>query len=412
MNFTDLAIQIEQTSQAMQQGALVSVNTHLTIRNWLIGFHIVEFEQKGEDRAKYGEKLLQNLADRLNEDGFSYRNLNLFRKFFITYPNLSDYIRKFLQLPEYENNGILQTVSAELNGNISPSGQTMPTQLKEGIPPIWQSAIAKSDNDGLSIWQTPSAKSYSTDIESHKSIHIPSDKLIRRLSFSHFTLLLSIEDSIKRLFYELECIKGTWSVRELNRQIKTLYYERSGLSKLPEKLSAEVQLKAEKETMLSAIKSPFTFEFLGLKSKDVVYESNVEQAIIEHLQEFILELGHGFCFEAKQKRILIGDKYYFSDLVFYHRILKCHVLIDLKINEFSHEHYGQLKTYVNFYKKEIMRPDDNPPVGILLVTDKDNALVEYATADSDQEIFISKYLLELPTTEKLISFIKAEIAKF
>ena len=241
---------------------------------------------------------------------------------------------------------------------------------------------------------------------------LPSDKLILKLSYTHFIQLLSIEDPIKRLFYELECIKGTWSVRELNRQIKTLYYERSALSKLPEKLSAEVQLKAEKETLFTAIKSPFTFEFLGLKSKDVVYESNVEQAIIEHLQEFILELGHGFCFEARQKRILIGNKYYFCDLVFYHRVLKCHVLIDLKIDEFSHEHYGQLKTYVNYYKKEVMRADDNPPVGILLVTDKDNALVEFATADSDKEIFISKYLLELPSKEKLINFIKTEIAKF
>jgi predicted nuclease of restriction endonuclease-like (RecB) superfamily len=260
---------------------------------------------------------------------------------------------------------------------------------------------AQFGNDDSTIGQTVSAQ-----LEL-----IPSEKLIRRLSFTHFTLLLPIDDPIKRQFYELECIKGTWSVRELNRQIKTLYYERSGLSKLPEKLSTEVQLKAEKETMFSAIKSPFTFEFLGLKSKDVVYESDVEQAIIEHLQDFILELGHGFCFEARQKRILIGSKYYFCDLVFYHRILKCHVLIDLKVDEFSHEHFGQLKTYVNYYKKEMMRADDNPPVGILLVTDKDNALVEFATADSDKDIFISKYLLELPSKEKLINFIKAEISK-
>ncbi len=387
MNLVDLVTQIQQTAQIMQQSALVALNTNLTIRNWLIGFYIVEFEQKGEDRAKYGEKLLQNLADKLNEDGFSFRNLNLFRKFFTSYPQLSDYIRKYLQLPDYENIGILQTVSAELKNEVSVIGQ---------------SAIAQLKSNDSSIGQTLSAK----------LPLIPSDKLIRRLSFSHFTLLLPIEDQIKRLFYEMECIKGTWSVRELNRQIKSLYYERSGLSKLPEKLSAEVQQKAEKETIISAIKSPFTFEFLGLKSKDVVYESDVEQAIIEHLQEFILEMGHGFCFEARQKRILIGSKYYFCDLVFYHRILKCHVLIDLKIDEFSHEHYGQLKTYVNYYKKEVMRADDNPPVGILLVTDKDNALVEFATADSDKDIFISKYLLELPSKEKLINFIKAEIAKF
>jgi len=387
MNLVGLATQIQQTSQIMQQSALVAVNTNLTIRNWLIGFYIVEFEQKGEDRAKYGEKLLQNLADKLNEDGFSYRNLKLFRQFFTLYPQLSDFVRKYLQLPDYEDIVTLQSVIAELENESSSIGQ---------------SAIAQFKTHSSSIGQTPSAQ----------LPLIPSEKLIRKLSYTHFVQLLSIEEPIKRLFYELECIKGTWSVRELNRQIKTLYYERSGLSKLPEKLSAEVQQKAEKETIISSIKSPFTFEFLGLKSKDVVYESDVEQAIIEHLQEFILEMGHGFCFEARQKRILIGSKYYFCDLVFYHRVLKCHVLIDLKIDEFSHEHYGQLKTYVNYYKKEVMRADDNPPVGILLVTDKDNALVEFATADSDKEIFISKYLLELPSKEKLINFIKTEIAKF
>ena len=387
MNFSDLTIQIQQTSQAMQQSAMLAVNSHLTIRNWLIGFYIVEFEQKGEDRAKYGEKLLQNLAERLNEDSYSYRNLNLFRQFFLTYLHLSNYIRQLLQLPEYESIGILQSLIAELYKSDSANVQ---------------SPIAQLNNNNSSIEQTMSAQLGM----------IPSEKLIRRLSYTHFVQLLPIEDPIKRQFYELECIKGTWSVRELNRQIKTLYYERLGLSNQPEKLSSEVQGKSEKNNWLETIKSPFTFEFLGLKSKDVVYESDIEQALIEHLQDFILELGHGFCFEARQKRILIGNKYYFCDLVFYHRILKCHVLIDLKIDEFSHEHFGQLKTYVNYYKKEIMCPDDNPPVGILLVTDKDHALVEYATADSDKDIFVSKYLLELPSKEKLIKFIKSEISKF
>lgn len=371
MNFSDLATQIQQTSQVMQQSALVAVNTNLTIRIWLIGFYIVEFEQKGEDRAKYGEKLLQKLSERINEDGFSFRNLKLFRQFFVTYPQLSIHVNKFIQSAHNLTIAIGQTVSAQFNDNNLSIGQTSSAQL----------------------------------------IVIPTEKLIQKLSFSHIALLLPIEDPIKRQFYELECIKGTWSLRELNRQIKTLYYERSGFSKQPEKLSSEVQQQAEKETIISAIKSPFTFEFLGLKSKDVVYESDIEQALIENLQDFILELGHGFCFEARQKRILIGSKYYFCDLVFYHRILKCHVLIDLKVDEFLHEHFGQLKTYVNYYRKEIMRQDDNPPVGILLVTDKDHALVEFATADSDKDIFVSKYLLELPSKEKLINFIKGEIAK-
>ena len=130
------------------------------------------------------------------------------------------------------------------------------------------------------------------------------------------------------------------------------------------------------------------------------------------MEEFLLELGHGFCFEAKQKRITIGDEYFFIDLVFYHRILKCHVLIDLKVEPFKHEHSGQLKTYVNYYKKEIRRPDDNPPIGILLVTDKKQALVEYALADSDQDLFVSKYILELPTKQTLHDFLIKELKRF
>ena len=225
------------------------------------------------------------------------------------------------------------------------------------------------------------------------------------------TLLFPIEDPLKRLFYEIECIKCTWSVRELKRQIDSLYFERSGMSQNPDKLSKIIQDNSEKGNITDTVKSPFTFEFLGLKAKEVVYESDLEQALIEHLEEFLIELGHGFCFEARQKRIIIGNEYYFCDLVFYHRVLKCHILIELKIGSFSHEHIGQLKTYINYYRKEVMRPDDNPPAGILLVTDKNNALVEYATADSDMDIFVSKYVLELPPKEQLIHFVKEEFSK-
>ena len=199
--------------------------------------------------------------------------------------------------------------------------------------------------------------------------------------------------------------------RELKRQIDSLYFERSGMSQNPTLLSRIVQDNSEAGNMIDTIKSPFAFEFLGLKAKEVVYESDLEQALIEHLEEFLIELGHGFCFEERQKRIIIGDEYYYCDLVFYHRILKCHVLCELKVSAFSYEHIGQLKTYVNYYRKEVMRPDDNPPVGILLVTNKNNALVEFATADNDKDIFVSKYLLELPSKEQLIKFINEEAAK-
>lgn len=238
---------------------------------------------------------------------------------------------------------------------------------------------------------------------------VPPDKLISRLSFTHLVQLLPINDPLKRTFYELECIKSNWSVEQLKRQINALYFERSGMSNNPEKLSRIVQENAAAMVPTDIIKSPFTFEFLGLKAKDVVYESDLEQALIDNLEEFLLELGHGFCFEAKQKRILIGEKYYFIDLVFYHRVLKCHVLIDLKMKAVEHENIGQLKTYINYFKKNIVLPGDNPPVALLLVTENDQALVEYAVADSDMQLFVSKYMLELPSTQQLAEFIRKEL---
>lgn len=149
--------------------------------------------------------------------------------------------------------------------------------------------------------------------------------------------------------------------------------------------------------------------FLGYKPKEVVEEHDLETALLDHLQEFLLELGHGFCFEARQQKILIGDEYFFIDLVFYHRILKCHVLIDLKIEEFNHVNAGQLNTYLNYYKKEVSEKTDNPPVGILLVTNKNEALVEYATAGMDNKLFVSKYLVQLPSKEQLQQFVKNEL---
>jgi predicted nuclease of restriction endonuclease-like (RecB) superfamily len=353
MKFEQLVFTIQQTHDTLQESAVKAINKHLTIRNWLIGLYIIEFEQNGEDRAKYGEKLLQKLAERLSKDALSYRNLRLFRLFYQTYPQIGKTVAVFLDT--YQD-AILSIAPLRLNESQSIENQ---------IFTIWQSAIAKFS----SMPDNP--------------LQVPPQKLISKLSYTHLVQLLPIDSAIKRTFYEIETIKGNWAVSELKRQIHSLYFERSGMSNNPEALSQIVQTNAEPTSVSDIIKSPFTFEFLGLKAKDVVYESDLEQALIEHLEAFILELGHGFCFEARQQRILIGDEYYYIDLVFYHRILKCHVLFELKIEAFNHEHIGQLKTYVNYYKKEVQRLDDNPPVGILLVTHKNEALVEYAISDSD-----------------------------
>jgi len=361
MNFKILVNTIRETHTSLQQSALKSVNKHLTIRNWLVGFYILEFEQNGEDRAMYGKKLLIDLAKEIRIKGLSETNLIICRQFYRTYPQIA------------------QTLSEQLK------------QLGLGINTIPQSTTEEFNNN------------------IQHDLQVPPEKLISRLSFTHLVQLLPINDPLKRTFYEIECIKGNWSVDQLKRQINALYFERSGMSNNPEKPSRIVQENAAAMIPTDIIKSPFTFEFLGLKARDVVYESDLEQALIDNLEEFLLELGHGFCFEAKQKRILIGEKYYFIDLVFYHRVLKCHVLIDLKMKAVEHENIGQLKTYINYYKKNIMLPADNPPVALLLVTENDKALVEYAVADTDMQLFVSKYMLELPSTQQLADFIRKEL---
>lgn len=368
MNFSALVQSIQKTHDALQQQAVKAVNHSLTIRNWLIGFYIVEFEQNGEDRALYGERLLQMLAERLNNKGLSYRSLKLFRQFYQLYPQIGQTVSAQLQNDE---------VALQLIDNQSPIGQTLSAQLLL--------------------------------VQTSEQMMLPPEKLISRLSFSHKVELLQIDDPLKRAFYEIEAIKGTWSIRELRRQINSLYYERSGISKSPAKLSAMVAENAEPLQLADVIKSVYAFEFLGLHPKDVVEETDLETALLDHLQEFLLELGHGFCFEARQQKILIGGEYFFVDLVFYHRILKCHVLIELKIEEFSHVNAGQLNTYLNYYKKEISEKSDNPPVGILLVTNKNEALVEYATAGMDNKLFVSKYLVRLPSKEQLQQFVQNEL---
>ena len=241
---------------------------------------------------------------------------------------------------------------------------------------------------------------------SHQFITKP-DVLVNNLSFSHIREIMVIDDAFERFFYETECIKCNWSVRELRRQIKTNLYVRAGISKKPELLiqSSEDNCNI---TMIT-IKDPFTFEFLGLDAKEAVSESDLEQALMDHLQEFMLELGEGFCFEARQKRIVIDDKYYFIDLVFYNRLLHCNVIIELKNNEFKHEDLGQLNAYVGYYKKNEMAEGDNPPVGILLCTDKGSEMVEYALSGMDNQLFVSTYMLHLPGKKKLQEFILKEM---
>ena len=256
----------------------------------------------------------------------------------------------------------------------------------------------------------------STDIDegicasvSHKFETDPSE-LISKLSFSHIREIMKLDDPLERFFYEFECIRGTWSVRELQRQIGTNLYFRAGISKEPELLLEKIQ-QGNNLTVLS-VKEPFALEFLGLASRLAVDESDLENALMDHLQEFLLELGKGFCFEARQKRILIDDEYFFIDLVFYHRALHCNVIIELKDEPFSHENLGQLNAYVAYYKENEMNPGDNPPVGILLCTKKGPKMVEYALSGMDNQLFVSTYKLQLPDKEQLKEFLIKQIEEY
>lgn len=381
MNFESLVGHINQVQDVLQSQAAHAVNLALTARNWLVGYYIVEFEQHGEDRAKYGEKLINRLAERINKKGFETRSLRVYRRIYLVYPQLGAEIVSYIQKYNF-----LQTDSVP-----SSIWQSSPAKLDATVnqpDAIWRSALAK-----LEEWSTPT------------------NKLFYKLNYTCLAYLTSIDDPLKRAFYEQETIRGCWTSRELDRQVSSQYYERMGLSK--DKMALQ-KLAAKDAVQLSPndiLRDPVTLEFLGLQSQDVFTETKLETAILNHLQVFLLEMGRGFCFEARQKRILVDQDYFKADLIFYHRILKCHVIIDLKIDRFRHEYASQLNLYLNYYKHEVMQEDDNPPIGLLLCTDYGETTVRYATEGLSQNLFVSKYRLQLPTEEEIRQYLIDNISE-
>ncbi|MBI5847226.1 MAG: DUF1016 family protein [Nitrospirae bacterium] len=360
MTFTSLIGSIRQIHDELAAQASRAVNVSLTIRNWLIGCYIEEYELHGADRAKYGDRLLLSLSaelEKLNVSSCGKRQLYQYLRFYQTYPQ------------------IVRSLPAQLQ-YLAPHGMVDVQEKVQSTTALFQ---------------------------------IDPQMLLQRLSYTHIEQLIAIDNDTKRAFYEIESLQGNWSVRELKRQIHSLYYERSGLSFDKKKLSELTRQETESAKSQLTIRDPYIFEFLGLKPKEVMSESHLEDQLIDKIEEFLLELGHGFCFEARQKRILIGDEYFFVDLVFYHRILKCHVLVEMKLERFSQENIGQLNTYVSWYRKNMMTEGDNPPVGMLLCTDKNHALAEYALAGMDNNLFVSKYQLELPKKEDMQRFIEEQL---
>ena len=371
MKFKELSQIIQDVHQAFSRQAGRSVNMALTLRNWLIGLYIKEYEQNGADRAKYASNTIQKLADELQLariPSTAYSSLKQYRQFYEIYPQIS------------------QTASGQLDLFI---------QLKE-LP--------------ATISQTLSSQSKTTNtISKHQDIPtLRPEKLVAVLSYSHFVELMKIDDPLKRSFYEIESVHSNWSSRELRRQISTLHYERLGLSKNKDKLAKMIDTRTYAHDIQDVIREPYVFEFAGVKYEEV-NEATVASALLRQLNAFFLEMGRGFCFEASNKKILIGDQFYFIDLVLYHRILKCSFLIELKINELNHENVSQLNTYVNYYKKNEMHPGDNFPVGLLLCTEKNEALAEYALGGMDNQLFISKYKLEFPSKIEIKKFLEKKL---
>ena len=225
--------------------------------------------------------------------------------------------------------------------------------------------------------------------------------LCTELSWSHYRILMRISDKTARDFYTEECAKSAWSVRQLERQIHTMYYQRLLASRDKESVAAEIQTTEPKPEYEKAIKDPYVMEFLQIKPDTHVYESDIEQALLDHLQEFLLELGRGFSFVARQKRFTVDGQDFFIDLVFYNYILKCFVLFDLKTGTLTHQDLGQMQMYVNYYTRELMNEGDKPPIGIVLCAEKNDAVVKYTLPENNDQIFASKYYTYLPTEEEL-----------
>ena len=358
-NYSDLISDLTSLIEQGRKAAVRYVNIALVATYWLMGRRIVEYEQRGKERAEYGEKLLRKIFADLTTrfgKGFTERNLEHMRQFYLTYREISN------------------TVCAKLIERTREKSHPVRAKL-------------------LPIFQTPSG------IFEMLSQKFP-------LSWSHYRLLMRLDETLIREFYEVECIRGNWSVRQLDRQIQSMLYERTALSKRKLSVIAKAHEKPITLRPEDEIKDPYILEFLGLK--DEYSESQLEEALIKYLEHFLLELGIGFAFVARQKRITLEGSHYRLDLLLYHRILRCLVAIDLKIGEFTHADAGQMNLYVNYLKDKEKLQGENDPVGIILCTDKKRTVVEYALGGMSNKIFASKYRLQLPDPEVLKTEVEHE----
>jgi len=392
MHYRQLLTAIASAHAQSVGRAAAAVNQGLVLRNWLVGAYVVEFEQGGSDRAKYGAGLLKRLAADLTRRGVSGCSLQMLermRQFYLIYPQMADSISSSPMRISGQDTPALEVSSSTMTK--SPGASKSSSVMRKS--PIRPSPAGK-----LSAALPPPL----------------SPERILQFSWTHLIELLRLDDPWKRAFYENECLLGGWSVRQLQRQIGALLYERTGLSKNKRAVVARARRQAAEApaTIEELIRDPYVLEFTGLADRAAYSENDLESALLDHVQGFLLELGTGFCFEARQFRITVGNEHDRIDLVFYHRRLRCHVIVDLKIRAFAHADAGQMNFYLNYFRQHMMSPGDQPPVGILLCSDKDETKVEYATAGLSQKLFVSRYLVALPSAKQLKQFVERDRARF
>ncbi len=346
-----------------QQQVLRAVNSTMVYTYFEIGRMIVEEEQNGYERAAYGKEILKILSEHLTNEfgkGFSVRNLEFIRKFYLTYSNSKSLI-------SFSSDKTIETSI----GNI-----------------ISKSVISNFEKEKT---QTLTAESQNSETTSRNF----------KLSWTHYVFLLKVDNELERNFYEIESFKNNWSVRELKRQYNSALFTRLSLSKNKDEV---LQLATKGQIIEKAsdlIKDPYVLEFLGLPELPSYSENELEEQLISKLEDFLLELGHGFTFVSRQKRISFDDKHFYIDLVFYNRLLKCFVLIDLKIGELKHQDVGQMQMYVNYYDREVKLDDENKTIGLILCQNKSDFVVKYTLPEDNEQIFASKYQMILPTKEEL-----------
>lgn len=355
---------VDLITQARKRVA-TTVNIAEVYTKFHIGQYIVEYEQKGEIRAEYGKAVLKELSKRLTDrlgDGWGYSTLKNIKQFYLVY-------------------------AKRLNT----------------VEPIENSKLSLQNEE----------KKYNQDlVQDKKAKHcLAFSEESFTLSWSHYLILMRITDPMARRFYEIECRQQDWSVRQLSRQVASSLYERLALSRNKDEVMRLAQEGQTLEKPSDIIKNPITLEFLGLKPDAVYSETKLENAIISKMQQFLLELGKGFLFEARQKRFTFDEQHFYVDLVFYNRLLQCYVLIDLKIERLTHQDLGQMQMYVNYYDRHVKQDFEKPTIGILLCKEKNDALVEL-TLPKDANIYASAYQLYLPNKALLQAKVKEWIEEF